>query len=76
LEIDDLLNPVFCKDVVVPPDPFRKAKLPQQVAKLVKGNVRVGRATQDTGEKPIVPSHAESYTTSAQRCLTPQRRYG
>ncbi len=76
LEIEDFLNPVLRKDVVVPSNSFFETQPLQQVAKLVKRNICVGRAAQDAGEKLVVPGHTESYTTSAPLCLTSELRGG
>ena len=70
LEIEDFLNPVLRKDVVVPSNSFFETQPLQQVAKLIKRDIRVGSAAQDAGEKLVVPGHTESYITSAPLCLT------
>ena len=70
LKIEDLLNIFFREDVVIPANPFLETQPPQQVAKLVKRDIRVRRATQDAREKLVILGHTEFYTTSALLCLT------
>lgn len=47
LKIEDFLDAVLGKDVVVPSDSFFEAQTPQQVAELIKRDVRIGGAAQD-----------------------------
>ena len=56
--------------MVVSANSFPETQPPQQMAELVKRNVRVRCTAQNAGEKLVVPGHTESYTTFETVCLT------
>jgi hypothetical protein len=56
--------------MVVPANSFFETQTPQQLAELVKGDIRVRCTSQDAGEKVVVPGHTESYTVFDTPCIT------
>ena len=62
LKIEDLFDAFLREDVMAPADPLVESQTPQQMAKVVEGDIRIRRASQDTGEKLIVLGHADSST--------------
>ncbi len=57
LEIENFLNAVLREYVMVPPYPFVEAQTPQQVAELIKWDVRIGGPTYNASEQFIIPGH-------------------
>jgi hypothetical protein len=61
LEIENLLNAVFRKDMMIPSYPFVEAQTSQQMTQLVKRNIRVGAAPDYPSEQFVVPGHTILY---------------
>ena len=61
LEIENLLNAVFRKDMMIPSYPFVEAQTSPQMTQLVKRNIRIGAAPDYSSEQFIVPGHTILY---------------
>jgi hypothetical protein len=61
LKIEDLLNAVFRKNMMIPAYPFVEAQTAQQMTELVKRDVRIGTAPHYASEQFVVPGHTNLY---------------
>jgi hypothetical protein len=48
LAVQDFLNALSCKDVMVTPNPFLQSQFAQRLTHPRKGNIRIGCAAQDS----------------------------
>lgn len=69
LEVDPLFYPGAPKKVMATPRSFLKPKVEQERAKILKADVRVGRAAQDLEEELLVSVHALESAALRRRTL-------